>query len=102
MTLEFPNSGAVHALDLAALGEITGVVLDPGGVPVAGALVALGSLGVSVLTGSDGSFALGNLPIGEYELSVVPPAGSGWRSSTTPTASTSPTQFPSRPKPGCR
>ena len=67
----------VVVVEPPATGEITGVVLDPGGAPVAGALVALGSLGISALTDADGLFALTGLPAGDYELSVLPPAGSG-------------------------
>ena len=67
----------VVVIEPPATGEITGVVLDPGGTPVEGASVALGSLGISDLTGVDGSFALTGLPAGDYELSVLPPAGSG-------------------------
>ncbi len=71
------DAGAVYSTDVAMEeSTIFGVVRDPGGEPVVGALVALSSLGLSVLTGVDGSFSFADLPPGEYKVTVVPPAGS--------------------------
>ncbi|MCF7912758.1 MAG: carboxypeptidase regulatory-like domain-containing protein [Candidatus Cloacimonetes bacterium] len=59
-------------LQIAALGELSGVVIDEtSDLPVFGAWAVLADTPLEeVMTGSDGAFNLANIPIGEYELNV--------------------------------
>lgn len=68
------------ALRVDAGSAISGTVLGPDAVPLAGAAVRLVSDGVPstvAVTASDGSFALGAVPGGAVTVEVTPPDGSG-------------------------
>jgi Zinc carboxypeptidase/Carboxypeptidase regulatory-like domain/Dockerin type I domain len=60
------------SLTVAAMGELNGTVTDEtSGLPVFGAWAVLADTPLEeVMTGSDGSFTLINIPTGEYELDV--------------------------------
>ena len=67
----------LYACSLAAQvvgGTITGVVLDPGGAPVAGASVVIHNLETgnerNLRTDSSGSYAAPSVPVGRYSVSV--------------------------------
>ncbi|MBS1907707.1 MAG: carboxypeptidase regulatory-like domain-containing protein [Actinobacteria bacterium] len=62
---------------LARLGSVSGAVTDDGGSPIANARVTVnGSDGPRVVTtGDDGGYALGDLPAGDYVITVTVPDG---------------------------
>ena len=74
----FPAAGALlFASYLSAQvvgGTITGVVLDPGGAPVAGASVIIRNLETGnerdLRTDTSGSYAAPSVPVGRYSVSV--------------------------------
>jgi hypothetical protein len=102
MSLErsaFPKSTIVLALALALLAapaamaaEITGVVLASEGEPLPGATVRIDSIDRSVLTGADGSFVLGDLVEGRYEVRIVAP-GCAMMTRTVAVQATAPTEI---------
>ncbi|MFJ6533241.1 collagen binding domain-containing protein [Microbacterium sp. NPDC091662] len=64
--------------DLARLGAIDGTVRTDGGAPVGGAVIDVTGPGApqQLTTEADGTYGLGNLPPGAYELTVRAPSGS--------------------------
>jgi hypothetical protein len=58
-----------------SVGSITGTVVDSGGLAFAGAVVTTSPLDIaSPATGADGAFAISNVPLGIYTLSISGPS----------------------------
>ena len=73
--------------DQRSLGRISGKIVDPVGVPVSGARVALtfdaGSPAQAILTGEDGQFIFSNVTPGNFYLTVTSPGFADQRLSAT-------------------
>lgn len=68
----------VDAVDPITAGEVAGRVVDPGGVPVGGAIVVARRRGVelrSTVTLPDGSYRLTPLAPGSYDIEILNPGG---------------------------
>lgn len=62
--------------DLARLGALDGTVRTDGGEPVGGVVIDVsGPVSAQLTTGADGTYSLGSLPPGNYELIVRAPEG---------------------------
>jgi len=65
-----PVTERVFIEDNPARLDIAGHVKDDKGAPVAGARVAIQELGLSTVSGQDGSFGFSQIPLGKYSLRV--------------------------------
>jgi hypothetical protein len=81
-TILFSCLTAPMALGQSTFGDLRGVVRDPSGLPIPGAVVTVHSLDENsdrkVITGDDGAYMVANLKPGHYRLSA---AKEGFRSS---------------------
>ncbi|WP_312168099.1 carboxypeptidase regulatory-like domain-containing protein [Microbacterium sp.] len=64
--------------DIARLGSIDGTVVTDGGVPVGGVVITIVSPDetVQLTTDAEGNYGLGELPPGEYTMTITAPSGS--------------------------
>jgi iron complex outermembrane recepter protein len=66
----FPAASPEHAPDVAVFSDITGIVTDSRGNPLAGAYVIVAEVNTGTTTGQEGMFHLKNLATGVYHLNI--------------------------------